>query len=520
MSIDLNTVFNNIPILESNTKLYNGQKYQLDIIFDNMQGNTFQLNLASVVSLDIEEDTRNWYRRASLVINNPENIFEQKVVPNAPNNQYYKFRNDGRDIVYIRFKIIADSPLNYANDVNIDYNVWGMKYKFAIYDKEETPGATSSQKTLKLYLWEYDQQILNETNLQWSTNECLPSNIIPAAATDAAKLVNTGTAIKSLLTKALVNSTPPSFSTEWDIGSSTIFYSAPANYTANDSLNYLLKKHVSSQIGADNGADPCILDRSRYDQQWSLVSYCNLFDKAVKYNNGVAVAGPLQREIITLSMQGGDDNIGYLFDLPQSPFRSNTANTNFQHPATSNITNINFTDMSTIDNMNDMISTPCYSNDYKGKAFNVEFQSNDIQNVKSYISKNYSSKLKISTTPDTLLTLNKTKTNNLAVKNIYSFGDNKISRLAEGRNFMLLAALYYNTSVSFTALGSPIRESGTFISIVKGKGGIIDEFFNKLLGQWFVYSVMHRFTENEYTNDITAFRVHANDNIDIRSNII
>ena len=62
---------------------------------------------------------------------------------------------------------------------------------------------------------------------------------------------------------------------------------------------------------------------------------------------------------------------------------------------------------------------------------------------------------------------------------------------------MLLAALYYNTSVSFTALGSPIRESGTFISIVKGKGGIIDEFFNKLLGQWFVYSVMHRFTENE-----------------------
>ena len=68
-------------------------------------------------------------------------------------------------------------------------------------------------------------------------------------------------------------------------------------------------------------------------------------------------------------------------------------------------------------------------------------------------------------------------------------------------------------------LGVPIREAGTFISIEKGQGGIIDEFFNKLLGQWLIYNVVHRFTQGNYINDVTALRVHANDNIDIKSNI-
>ena len=63
-----NLTVQNIPTSENNTKLYNGQKYQIDIIFDNLQGNKFQLNLASMVSLDIEEDSRTWYKRASFYL--------------------------------------------------------------------------------------------------------------------------------------------------------------------------------------------------------------------------------------------------------------------------------------------------------------------------------------------------------------------------------------------------------------------------------------------------------------------
>jgi len=513
------TVFNGIIPSTINTLKYNNQKYQLDIIFDNLQGNTFQLNVASMVSLDIEETTTDWYRRASLTINNPENIFEQKITPGANNTQYYKFRNDGRDVIYVRFKIINDTEINTA-PTNIDYNVWGMQYKFAIFDREDTPGDSPAKKTLKLYLWEYDQQILAETSLQWSTNECLPTNIVPAYATDNQKLVNTGIAIKSLITKALKNSEAPAFDTNWDIGSSKLFYSAPANYTASESLNYLLKKLVSAQIGADSGADPCILNRSRYDATWSLNSFCSIFNQAVNNKSSTAAAGSLQREIITLSYPGGNDSGGFLFELPQSPYGGGDGKTNIHHPTTSSITNITFTDMSTIDSTQDMVTSPCYSNDYKGKAFTVEFTDNDINNVKSYIDKNYSNKMRLSAKPDTLVTLNKTKTDTLAIKNVYSLSSDKISRLAESRNFMLMSALYYNTACGFTALGSPIRQSGTFISIEKGKGVNMDEFHNKLLGQWFVHTVVHHFTLGQYTNDIAAVRVHANDNIDIRSNII
>jgi hypothetical protein len=205
--------------------------------------------------------------------------------------------------------------------------------------------------------------------------------------------------------------------------------------------------------------------------------------------------------------------------LPQSPFNSKTPNTNFQDFTASKIQNINFTDMAAMDSVSNIVTTPCYSNNIKNKAFNLEVENSEIENVKNFISKNYSDKMKLYANPDTLLTLNKTKTDALAVKNVYSLGSDKTSRLAESRNFMLLAALYYNTSVSYTTLGSPIREAGTFVSVEKDKGVVVDEFHNKLLGQWFIYNVLHHFTEGQYTNTVTALRLHANDNIDIRSDI-
>ena len=79
--------------------------------------------------------------------------------------------------------------------------------------------------------------------------------------------------------------------------------------------------------------------------------------------------------------------------------------------------------------------------------------------------------------------------------------------------------MFYNTSLFFSAPGSIIRQANTFISVDNGKGRVRDEFHNKLLGQWFVYNVIHRFTETDYTNSINAVRVHANDDIGIKDDI-
>ena len=64
-----------------------------------------------------------------------------------------------------------------------------------------------------------------------------------------------------------------------------------------------------------------------------------------------------------------------------------------------------------------------------------------------------------------------------------------------------------------------MRTSSTFLSLESAIGGLNDDFANKLLGQWLVYSVIHSFTETDYNNKITAVRLHANDNINIKNNI-
>ena len=515
---------------EVNTKLYNNQKYQIDIVLSNLQGNNLALNLASMVSLDIEEDSREWYKKATLTIKNPDNIIELKDSIGNSNNTYYKFRNDGRDLVIINVKPVVDSTLT-ETDVQIDYDAWGMNYIFVVYDKKEIlTGTTTKQKELKLYLWELEYQLFVENNLDWTTNELLPSNIIPSQATDEEKLVPTGLAIKSLINKVLINYNTPRFSSEWDIGSSKIFYSSFANNTAVLDLNYLLKKHVSSQSSNGTGADPAILSRTRYSKQWQLRSYSTLFSKAVDrktlpVNNQFGqittpTAGELQREIISIVSQGGALKGQYLFNLPVTPFQSSThKNTNYHDPIRSVITNMQIVDMAALDSIYEMVNSPCYSNNIKNKTFEVDFQNNTIENVKKYINENYTNKMKLLSDPGTLITLNKVKTNIQALRNTYSFGPDKLSRLAESRNFLLTAALFFNTGLNFKTYGSPLRQANTFISVESSKGGERDDFHNKFLGQWFVYNVIHSFTETNYTNTINAVRVHSNENIGIKDDI-
>jgi len=509
--VDNIVTYLNSTSIESNTKLYNNQKYQIDIIFDNLQGNTFKLNLASMVSLEIEEDTRMWFKKAALTINNPKNVFEQKINSSASPNLYYKFRNDGRDLVYVIVKPIADDSITNTG-LQLDYDVWGMAYTFCIYDRKEIPGENTNQKQLKLFLWEFDYQILAETNLAWSTTELL-TNINPAYATDEQKLVKTGDAIKSLINKALYNYSTPVYSKYWDSGSSKIFFTAFAKHTASDVLEYLLKKHVSSETN-----DPALIARTRYTRQWALRSYASLFGDATDQKGN---AGRLQREIFTLAGQGGDKQDEYVFDI-QSPvlgYSTQYPNTNYQDPVRSVLTNMHITDMAALDNMYEMISSPCYSNDLKYKQFNLEININNIENVKKYVTDTYSKKLQSYSPVDTLITLNKLKTDALAVNNVYSLGRDATSRLAEGRNFLLTSALFLNSALSFNAVGSVIREAGTFITLDASNGGVVDEFANKTMGQWLVYKVVHRFTETDYNNEIMAVRLHANANIDIKSTI-
>ena len=509
-TIDSIATYYDIKNTESNTYKSDNQKYQIDVIFDNLQGNSFALNLASLESLEIDQDSRNWYVNAALTIRNPKNAFEQKGTSTARLSDYYKFRNDGRDLVYIIIKPIIDSTIK-ESDLNLDYDIWGMAYTFAIYDREEIIGESADQKQLKLYLWEFDYQVLSETKSTWSTADMLTINA--AYASDNEKLVYTGDAMQDLIKKTLKNFDTPVFSKYWDKGASKLFFTAPASYTANDALIYLYNKHVSSSTN-----DPAILNRTSYTRQWQLQSYSSIFNDATDQQGNV---GRLHRETFTLTTQTGLLESEYTFNIksPVLGYSSVYKFSNYQDTIRSVLRNVQITDMATFDSMKKMVTTPCYSNDIKNNNFQVDFKNTSIVNVKNFIQDHYSKKLS-RFVPDTLISLNKTKTDGLVVNNIYSYGSDPISRLSESRNKILMAALLLNTSMKFEAPGSLIREAGTFITVASATGGVSDEFSSKTTGQWFVYKAIHRFANTGYTNDITAVRVHANDDIGIKNDIV
>ena len=74
-------------ILSQTSKIrLNNQTYDFSLVLFNPQdsGIVFPFNTAAIVSLSIEEDSREWFKRGTLIVNNQENIIEwQKEHPST-----------------------------------------------------------------------------------------------------------------------------------------------------------------------------------------------------------------------------------------------------------------------------------------------------------------------------------------------------------------------------------------------------------------------------------------------------
>lgn len=484
----------------ANKVYYNNQAYALDIVITSPDGVVYPINTASLQSLIIEDDCNKWYKTATLVISNPENILERKL-PSNPTYVPYKFRNDGRDLVGIRLLPILDSNTVGVNDYE---QYFLINFVFSIYNKEEIPvGDNVKSKSLKLYLWEFDYQFLLEQNISWSTNKLLPNNIIPSQATDEQKQVPTGDALKSLIKEGL-SYAPQTFDPlYWDKGSSKIFYSSYANNNCVEDIEYLLKKHVSSKQQNGTEGESCALIRNRYTKAWCLVPYSVLFQNA-SVNKQV---GPLQSEVfkISSSITTNIQNVVSTIKLP--------AGEKISFPNNSNIANFEIVDMAAIDNTTFVIDMPCYSNSIKNKTFKLDYEENTVTAMKKYMQVNYTDKFSYISNPKTILTLNKVKKESRSLINAYSFAQNKTERFADSRNLLLKSALFLNLALNFTVPGTSYRQANTFIGIQRQNPDIDNDFDNKLLGQWFVTKVIHNLTDSTYTNNIMAVKVHTSDDL-------
>lgn len=487
---------------------YNNQDYELSVTLVNPQGSYFPINTAGIDSLVIEETVHHWFVKGSIVLKNSENVLERRPNEFFDENQNYKFRNDGRDLLLVSIKPVATDILVASDPFPPEF--WELNYTFVIYDAEDiVTGQTTRDKNIKLYFWEYDYQVFVETTLNWSTNDALyilspELNGKSSELSDEQRKIPTGFAIQSLIRATLDERTGvQKFSEEWDPGASKIFYSPPTNTYAQEDLEYLLHRHVSSKKYGNIEGDMPFIYRDRYDKKWHLTSYSKYFAGAVINKK---TAGPLQREQFLISTQSSVTSIvPTLRKTPQDP----TGTLNLDLGILGSINNFQFVDMASVDNTFMFINTPCASNNIRGKQFEVDFQANNIQNIKNYLQENYVNAFAFNTKPKALLTLNKTKTDSRSIRQVYSYGATSLDRYPEARNTILGASLFLNECLSFTVRGSTFRTAGVFIGIDRKANQVDSVFDEKLLGQWYTTNVKHEFTPQGYNNTITAIKPFA-----------
>jgi hypothetical protein len=519
---------------------FNEQEYEYEIFLDNSNGvNRFKINPSSIVNLNIEDTLADWVVRGTLSL-----FYNFEVIENKPDTSgelgdsqnNYVFKNDGSDTLYIRI-----FPRLNALEDNLEVNRvhWEIVLKAAIYDIEDIaapPGAqnatSSVTKCKKFYFWDRMYQRMLSNKMEYSTGLSTSKDI------DSDRSIPTGIAMREIIDKALLqdgNQFPDLAypltlvggpDNDWDNGASKLFYTAPTNTTAYESLMYAYSWHVSTNkqqltvggqprgsrvIGERN--DFCILQKERGPSEGDE-GYLVL-RPVTKYFQKAGTSSPGDFLIERFNIQG------YTPEKPgTNPKISPTSEgQNLQKDTKlgsySLISQYSFVDISPFTNTTDFCSHVVHSFDFNKRTFNIEFEQNSVGTAQAFIADRYIANVRTGKTSDKaslfLLSLDDFKLENKNIKHVYSLhGDQEASvdRQAKGLQKLLQTGLFQNACINFRVPGSTNREPGRFIVIDKEEGVDENSFNYKFYGQWFVINVRHIFEAGSYINDITAVKLH------------
>jgi len=545
---------------------FNQLDYEVEIYLDNGV-DQFPINSNAIISLDIEESLSNWLVGGTLsFLYDPEagaNAFSKVTgqVANATTNvnenslkPFYVFRNDGSDLLRVRLIPKIQNKNNAAanSDLpdNIDKVMWTLSYLFSVYDAEDVdklPGITGSasatMKGLKLYFWDFWYQKMSTNTLEYSTG------LSPLATTDQntpgtnfynSATIPTGMAIKEIIEQSLsdikqtnnaqnsstnwttpyINYDPVGSGKDWDQGGGEIFFTAPAESTAAECLDYVYSYHVSGDLDAGGTTniprDFCILTKERGPTEldigyFSLKPLASYYEKAGKTETA---PGEYQYEHFYLQTYS-DPNKRPGAKKQRGPTAIGNSNkVDMKLMKYNMITNYRFVDISALTNSQQFCTTPVYSFNFKNRQYKVEFETNSVTTARTFIDNNYINNLYTSGGQGRaaeglfLVTLNQDKQSK-DIKPVYSlYGDNSVLRQASGLQKLLRTGIYQNACVHFRTLGLPFRRVGRFISIDKTEGVESSAYADKFYGQWFVIDIKHIFEPGVYYNDITAVKIN------------
>lgn len=525
---------------------YNELFHDVEIYLDNsgnlnaLPSSRYFINPAAVFNLTISDYINSWVSDGSFTfMYMPEDVDSKEIsdtgqtsstiIKGAQENaavlKAYQFRNDGFDLlrIMIATKSKADSNnLDSTGGLIIDDNDpnWCLSYLFSVYEVEDVNdvpdfngNASSYMKCMKLKIRDVRFQILNTTNLEYSTAS--------SPYTNEQRKIPTGLAMSEVLNETLADTEKggtPEFiqiaGSNWDLGQSEIFYTSPAGSSALDDLEYLYAHHVSSKkLESDQINDICLLHTKRSSQPTYLEDICltsivDLFDKATEGEN----PGELQLEhffVTSLTNESSSPtNISKSYKAPiGGPTTLDRDLKTFKY---GQIMSFSFVEMDPDINSNVFISKPVYSVDIGARSFKADFSQHTVKNARKAITNSYISKLYKEGSGEELFlpNIHKTKEKINIFPEFSLYGDDPIIRQKKGIGDLLYTGLFQNACICFKTLGLPLRQSGTFIGIDKTDGCPDNDYNNKLYGQYFVARVDHIFEAGTYVNVIYAIKLH------------
>jgi hypothetical protein len=501
-------------------KQYNSKHYMVDLKIFNPSGETWYLNIAAIDHLEIEDDLHFWPIRGFFIYQNPHEVIERvmesntaltnsvpdaKLKLNAETNKPYVFRNDGRDYLDITINLVDP-------DGKLPKKQWVMTHHCVIYDKEDLTSADVGGKKKKFYFWDADYQKMLDNKIQWSTAKStlnptyrkLGDAYDPAQASDDERKMPTGIAIKSILTD---HGFP--ISSNFDEGSTELFYSTYSDKNIWQNIQYLLQHHMSKKsttIAPLNERDICIFNKERDTGEFSFIPINEFFKRA---GNSPNIPKEYQLEHMYLEELVGEPSTSVLKAPKSQEYQTDK---DFHSGL---IKAYQFVDMSTDINTSLMVSTPVHSYDFKNKTFSINLADSNPTKIVDKVKTMYIDKNLLVKGLYPLITINKNKTDNSTIRPVYSPRSDKDAIIRHGVGDMLHWALFLNQCMRFQAVGLPIRQTGRFIGI--DRMSFSDNKMDyKLLGQWFTTNVKHIFRgDGSYVNEVYAVKLHSYDDLKI-----
>ena len=482
------------------------RSFQFQLLLINYQTAT-EIKKDSIYDFVLEDNVFDTFPRGYVDIASPGNSLESSISNIEETlRATYIFRNDARD--FLRFRMAPNMQTTDETLKELDDPFHTIDYTFTIYSIKDV--VHDGSKFKRLYFWDWRYQILKETNCFFTTTNSLTGN--PAHMLDEERKIYTGTAIQELIKEVI--GPDELFASTWDPGSRLIHYTSPSSNRSIDDLEYLVSSHVSS-IETEN--QECILSLDRYTSAWQLTPIGTIFDYAVsRQKTGQETAftpGVWQSEIFTIGRDIGYEESHSISNNPTSRIPQDRAfYFNYDLGDSSCIQDYRYIEMHGDINQQILNTTPVHQYSAKSKSFHINMEDTNIHSIISHAQGKMINNMvvDVSKTDDVPISANFDfqRFANLNMDHIFTTNTDRSGALAVSRNKAIKNLLSQSNAIEFNVPGETTRRSNRFISVLHNTSHdtASNKFNDKVDGQYYVVSAMHRIKNGAYMNKIAAVK--------------